>query len=253
MAKSYSDYLKEVLKSQEEVKESELQAIENKYQAEKDVKNKEYIDKIKKTDASYNDEISTENIKRLIEERKINEAIGNMGLLDSGLKKVRNSNLNHQLKSQMLQKNNIQERQRLQDEKDAKINDIEMEKLEKQAKTEESFLKDAENTAESLYKASIKGSGKTGNKKTSTNEKEKEPEFEYQDAMVHLDEKQLTNVAKFVRELNILDRQEYMNERRLDKTLPSYKDYVTEILKKARRKRKIDSKQYEFLLDYFNV
>ncbi len=311
MAKSYYDYLQEAIKNQEEARQKEMQATENKYTTDKNIVGKEYGDKIKSIDADYDKSISAENINKLIDERKIKEAMGNMGLLDSGLNSKKRRDAKHRATVENLQKENVNVRNNVVKERDNEIQLLDDKKNEQFLKIDSDYMKKAENTAESLYKEDLKAeqhaaeearkleearikaeterikaeqkveaerikaeakilsaskksssssSKKTSNSKNensnsgSTPKKEPKPEYEYDpDVMVPLTTAQLQHVAQVVEDLNLLSRQEYANERRLDKTIPTYEKYVEGRLLSLIRGRKIDSNEYDYLKQYYNI
>lgn len=303
MAKSYYDYLQEVLKNQEETVKNEKKATEDKFSADKTVKIKEYNDKIKSIDKGYDESISQENIQRLIEERKIKEAIGNMGLLDSGhnSKKVRDNLHKANVESKM--NANISERNNEVLKRDNEVALLDGKKQEEFAKIDSNYLKKAENTAESLYKEELKAeqhaaeearkleearikaeterikaeqkveaerikaeakkysssSKKSGTNKDSSKdknkdkeEKEKEPEYVYDTTFVP-DEIQMQRLGAIIEGMDLIPKNEYANERRMDKTLPTYSMYINKKLIKLLQRNKIDMNEYEYLKDYYHI
>lgn len=300
MAKSYYEYLSEVLKNQENNLKNEKNIAENKFLNEKNTAKKVYGDKIRSVDSDFDSQINKENINRLIQERKIKEAMGNLGLLNSGLNSKSNRDFSHKTKIAGLQKENASERDSIVKDRDNELLAIDDKKSQELTKIDNNYRKNAENTAETLYKEDMKAEQKAAeearkleearikaeterikaeqkveaerikaqakvqaaakkasdsNKKTETKkETEKEPEYTpLGEFLVSLNGMQLKNVAEVVNQLNLVSRERYVNERKLDKSLPSYNEYVIQQLHALFEKNKIDSDEYRYLKQYYNV
>ena len=160
MAKSYYEYLSEVLKNQESAMKNEKNVAENKYLNEKNSAKKVYGDKIRSVDSSYSQEIDKENINRLIEERKIKEAMSNLGLNASGLNSKNNRDFSNKIKIEKLQKDNASERNSISADRDNELLKIDDKKNQEFQKIDNNYKKSAENTAETLYKEDLKAEQK---------------------------------------------------------------------------------------------
>lgn len=247
MAKSYMDYLKEILQSEKEVKDDQITASNNLYQAEKNKIKKEYGQKIYEADSNYTDLVSKENVNKLINERKLKESIANKGLSNSGAKKTldKNGNMSHKLKVDNLKNSNRYQVNELQNEMKNELDRVEADRSKAESKIDESFLKNAEKTAQSLYKANNKTTSSSKKKQEVSLKDEKEPAEERYEQFLFT-ANQYENIGKIIR--LAIDRKTYMNERRLNKDLPDYNTYLDNLLKPFIANETIGKEEEEYII-----
>lgn len=269
MAKSYTDYLKEILAAQKQTMEDSISASNSLYDSKKDQVKKEYVDKIRETDKDFLSKIKDQNLQELIEKRKINEKMGNLGLIDSGYNKAHKDltkKFNAIKKDGIMKENNIQSK-KLQNEMNDEINALEVKRAEAQSEINEDFLKDAQKNAEDLYKADLKAKSSSTKKSTSSKntatkkEEAKEPENNPQREeekydIFDVDEDDLTEYQKYnVRyHLNLLpERADYFREKKLDKSLPAYDTYIINYLDSVADSGYLCATEYNYILKKLGV
>ncbi len=249
MAKSYLDYLKEVLKGREGEKEELIAQYETEYEGKKDKKRKEYVEKIKEKDQAYLDEIDKENVERLIEERKFREAIGNMGLSDSGLK----SGISD-LKAKKLQNENKAQRKAMEDEMNLKLSEIDNEKNEEISNVVKKFDDEVHRSAEALYKASLKTSGRSNRSTVSLKQETEEPENSQKPNVMKLEELTQQNYINIGAAISTFPtRTEYLREKKINDKMPDYKTLIYRQAVALWRTHRITQAEFDYLMDYFDV
>lgn len=248
MAKTYLDYLKEVLKGRAGEKEAILAQYENKYDDEKDAVKKEYASKTREKDMAYLDEVDKENVARFINERKMREAIGNMGLLNSGLK-FKGSDL----KVKQLTKENKEQRKAIEDEMNRELLEIDNKKADEIFKAEQKFDDEVNRTAEALYKEAIKTSKKASMPVVSLKEEKEpgteEPKTENNDD--HLTVQNMINIGNAISK--IITKSEYAKEKQINKELHDYDQIVMRNLANMWVNNQITKKELDYLIKYYNI
>ncbi len=248
MAKTYLDYLKEVLKGRAGEKEAILAQYENKYDDEKDAVKKEYASKTREKDMAYLDEVDKENVARFINERKMREAIGNMGLLNSGLK-YKGSDL----KVKQLTKENKEQRKAIEDEMNRELLEIDNKKADEIFKAEQKFDDEVNRTAEALYKEAIKTSKKASMPVVSLKEEKEpgteEPKTENNDE--RLTAQNMINIGNAISK--IITKSEYAKEKQINKELHDYDQIVMRNLANMWVNNQITKKELDYLIKYYNI
>ncbi len=229
MAKSYLEYLKELTKK----KEKDLFDVEEKYEREKTEKKNSYIEKIRETDKNFIDEIDKENVKRLIEERKFREAVGNLGLGDSGLK------YKPSLNKERLTKSSEKERKNLEDEMKDVLNDLDYEKTKKKEKIEESFSEEKEK---------LKDSQKTSSKNTSDKGKGTEEAPEKEDDLSPDSYRKIGQVIK-----KLPTKREYLKESQVNDQMPDYEKSIFYLVIDFWMKGQITKEECNYILKLYGL
>ncbi len=229
MAKTYLEYLKELT----EKKEKDLFEAEEKYEKEKSEKKNSYIEKIKETDKNFIDEIDKENVKRLIEERKFREAVGNLGLGDSGLK------YKPSLNKARLTRASEAERQTLENEMKNVLNDLDHEKTKKKEKIEENF---------SEKKEKLNDNQKTSSKNTSDKGKGTEEAPEKEDDLSPESHRKIGEVIK-----KLPTKREYLKESQVNDEMPDYEKSIFYLVIDFWMKGQITKEECNYILKLYGL
>ena len=270
MAKSYIEYLKEILSSQENAKKQQISASDSEYGLLKAQVKSEQGKKKGEIDSSYGALVDAENVKRLINERKINEAAANMGLTDSGLNRTQQtaSQLSHSNRVSGLFAQRRAQVDALKHLTDMKLQELEEKRLSKNADIEQGFLDTAQKVASELYNADL-------NKDSAKREYEMKVHIEDLEKKVETYEKTLKQWEKkygiltdeelngdlspsrplTVEELEatLLTRKQVSDERKINPDVTSYEDYLRSTFYEWLFDEKIAEPELEYLMKKYNL
>lgn len=154
MAKTYNDYLQEILNAQKEDKEKEQSKVDEKYQAKTDEITNEYSANAQELNEIYNDYIDKSYVQKLIDKKQVQETLANLGLTDSGLSRTQQTavQLSH---ANRVGKYNLSKQKQidaLAKEMRGKVSDALVQAEKEKTDIEKSYQKTAETKATELLK-----------------------------------------------------------------------------------------------------
>ncbi len=266
MAKSYIEYLKEILASQEETKKQKIFANDTEYEGLKGQVKSDAKKSISETNASYGALVDMENVRRLINERKISESIANMGLTDSGLNRTQQTavELSHSNKVSGLFAQRRAQVDAIKLRTEQKLQELEGKRIQFNSTVENSFLEAAQKTASDLYNDDITAEAKAKEaelkkqiealkeekKALEKNQKEPEaPNTSYEEESEGEPDMRQWYVDQLYSGLHT--RKELAQERKLDKNVPSYEEYLRENFDSWYYNGKITKKEYGHLVNKY--
>lgn len=162
MAKTYTDYLQEILNAQKAEKEKQLQGIDQKYQNLSDEITGNYSQEIQAIQGIYDDYIDKSYVQKLIDKKQVQETLSNMGLTDSGLNRTQQTavQLSHSNRAGKYSALKQQQIDSLAKEMRSKLTDNLLQAEKEKANASEKFQKEAESKATELYKNQQTGENK---------------------------------------------------------------------------------------------
>lgn len=263
MAKSYLEYLQEILQSQETEKNNQLMGIDEKYSAiSKETKDK-YSSDIKTVNETYDDYIDQSYVQKIIDQKQVEQTLANMGLTDSGLNRTQQTAaiLSHSNRTGKYNSLRQQQIDSLAREMQGKLTDLRLEQEKEKTTVTDKLKKSAEDQAMDIYKSELAAEAKiqaerikaaskssgTTNKKTDPTETKEETKEEYTGTLTQ----DRRNILEKMCEEGLITRQRFNNERRLGNVSGTYEDYIKSTLLKWRIDLSINQEEYEYLLQYF--
>lgn len=165
MAKTYTDYLQEILNAQKAEKEKQLQGIDKKYQSLSDEITGNYSQEIQALQGIYDDYIDKSYVQKLIDKKQVQETLANMGLTDSGLNRTQQTavEISHSNRAGKYSALKQQQIDSLAKEMRSKLADNLLQAEKEKTNVTDKFIKEAESKATQLYQ----------NQQTSENKQEK--------------------------------------------------------------------------------
>lgn len=154
MAKTYTDYLQEILNAQQEEKEKQKTGIAKKYESiNKDILDK-YSSDIQAIKETYDDYIDKSYVQKLIDKKQVQETLANMGLTDSGINRTQQTaiQLSHSNRAGKYSALKQQQIDSLAKEMRGKLTDSKIQAEKQLTDIDEKFRKEAESKATELYK-----------------------------------------------------------------------------------------------------
>ena len=154
MAKTYTDYLQEILNAQEKEKENQKAGVDKKYESlSKEILEK-YSSDIQALTEIYDDYIDKSYVQKLIDKKQVQETLANMGLTDSGIHRteqtaVQLSHSNRVGKYTALKQQQIDS---LAKEMRGKLTDAKIQAENEKTTIDNQFRKEAESKATEFYK-----------------------------------------------------------------------------------------------------
>ncbi len=251
MAKTYTDYLKEILLSKKDLRDESINAMKESIEVEKDKAKKEFSDKMSEIDDDFTKKINIENVKKYIDQRNLEESLSNLGLTESGYKNVKKkkASIDHQKSVKSIFDDNKKKALKLQGDFKSEIDELDLERLEKENKINEDFDDEAAREAQSLFKAATKTSGASGSK--DKNKKDDKKEEEESDELPTLNDIQQYSVDLVLKKLPT--RREYVREKKLDSSLPSYDAFIIRYLDSYKRTAQLSQEAYDYIIKYLNI
>lgn len=154
MAKTYTDFLQEILNAQKEEKEKQLSGIDAKYESlNKEITDK-YLGDIGALKEIYDDYIDKSYVQKLIDKKQVQETLANIGLTDSGLQRTEQTAIQLSHSNRASKYNTLKQQQidSLAKEMRSKITDSKIQAEKEKATVSDNFRKTAESKATELFK-----------------------------------------------------------------------------------------------------
>lgn len=154
MAKTYTDYLQEILNAQEKEKENQKAGVDKKYESLSKEISEKYSSDIQALTEIYDDYIDKSYVQKLIDKKQVQETLANMGLTDSGIHRteqtaVQLSHSNRVGKYTALKQQQIDS---LAKEMRGKLTDAKIQAENEKTTIDNQFRKEAESKATEFYK-----------------------------------------------------------------------------------------------------
>ncbi len=154
MAKTYTEYLQEILKSQEEEKNKQLNSIDAKYSDVSKAIIDQYSADIQSVEETYNDYIDKSYVQKIIDQKQVEQTLANMGLTDSGLNRTQQtaveiSHTNRSGKYTLLKQQQIDS---LAQQMRSKLADSRMQQEKEKTSVIDEFRESAEDQAMEIFK-----------------------------------------------------------------------------------------------------
>lgn len=154
MAKTYTDYLQEILNAQEKEKENQKAGVDKKYESLSKEISEKYSSDIQVLTEIYDDYIDKSYVQKLIDKKQVQETLANMGLTDSGIHRteqtaVQLSHSNRVGKYTALKQQQIDS---LAKEMRGKLTDAKIQAENEKTTIDNQFRKEAESKATEFYK-----------------------------------------------------------------------------------------------------
>ncbi len=270
MAKSYIEYLKEILSSQEDTKKQHISASDGEYDLLKSQVKSDKGKNMAEIDLSYGALVDAENVKKLINERKISEAAANMGLTDSGLNRTQQtaSQLSHSNRVSGLFAQRRAQVDALKRATDMKLQEIEEKRLKKNADIEQGFLESAQKVASDLYNAELEKEAAAREYKMAMHIEELEKAVSSYEKTIKqwekkygiLSDEELNSDMSPSRPLTVeelektlLTRRQVSDERKVNPDVPGYEDYLKSTFYEWLFDEKITQTELDYLMKKYNV
>ena len=154
MAKTYTDYLQEILNAQEKEKENQKAGVDKKYESLSKEISEKYSSDIQALTEIYDDYIDKSYVQKLIDKKQVQETLANMGLTDSGIHRteqtaVQLSHSNRVGKYTALKQQQIDS---LAKEMRGKLTDAKIQAENEKTTIDNQFRKESESKATEFYK-----------------------------------------------------------------------------------------------------
>lgn len=154
MAKTYTDYLQEILNAQEKEKENQKAGVDKKYESLSKEISEKYSSDIQALTEIYDDYIDKSYVQKLIDKKQVQETLANMGLTDSGIHRteqtaVQLSHSNRVGKYTALKQQQIDS---LAKEMRGKLTNAKIQAENEKTTIDNQFRKEAESKATEFYK-----------------------------------------------------------------------------------------------------
>ncbi len=152
-AKTYTQYLEEILKSQQHLKDQKIKDANNEFDIQSENIKGQYLSDIANLNNTYDDYIDKSYVQKLIDKKQVEETMANMGLTDSGLNRTQQTAIQLSHSNRVANYNALKQQKidSLAQAMRSKLSDIQIKKAENQQKIEEQFFNDAQSKAQNLF------------------------------------------------------------------------------------------------------
>ena len=255
MAKSYIEYLKEILASQEDTKKEKISANDIEYESFKNQVKSDAEKSKADIDASYGALVDMENVRKLINERKINESMANMGLTDSGLNRTQKTavELSHSNKVSGLFAQRRAQVDAIKLKTEQKLQELEGKRIENNSEIEQEFLENAQKNATDLYNDEIAAEAKVREaelkNQNEESEKNQKPTISYEEEPEGDPNMRLWYLDWLYGRLHT--RKDLAKERKFDENVPPYDEYLRDNFDHWYYNAKITKEEYDYLVNKY--